>query len=574
MRDKAPALARAGYAVYPAEIRLDERRKKKPEVPGSWLKARPGELNEEWDSFEWGSGIINCEASGIVVVDLDLHDDVDGKAALAAAGIALPETPMVVSTWSGGEHRFFRQPEGEPIGTHQGVPVSGVDIRGLGGAVFAPYSVVYEADGQAAGSYEVVGKPTRVKELPVLPEDFADAIRSFQRDQGTASESSLEPYTGKLSEAQLEKLSGWLQDDLAGIRQAQSGERHGALLKYAGKVMDRAVKLGYSCEDAVQMIQDAYRESGGQDWGEKSLIVDWFAQRLAEEPMGVPSEWAPPTEIRREEAIRAELEKLEIRQEARRRLAYVSEEVDLGRELDFSEPTDGLFGKHWVRDVIPAGETTLLFGERNVYKSFLAMSLGLAVASGEPWYGREVTQGNVLYLAGEGAVGLPARRRAWCAHHGIGNPENFRLRDRIVRLGNPASLAAWQKVIVDQEIDLVIVDTLRRAARGKEMENPGDAQEIIELLDDLRRDRYGCSVLALGHPTKTTPDQPAGAGVVQDALPMIHRLTKDGTDIQDSLIDLVTTKSKDGPTGRLHTFGAKPVGESLVLVEQTGYSSF
>lgn len=565
INEKAVALSKAGYAVFPTDIRLDNRGKKKP-TNGQWSRAKPGLMVPEWTSREYGAAYLNCEASGIVVVDIDLHDDVDGRAALEDAGIAIPQTPMQIKTWSGGQHLFFRQPLGEPIGSHQGVPAAGVDIRGLGGAVFSPYSVVLGLDDSIAGSYDIVGQPTKAADLPRLPEDFAEAVRAHQRRDQTAAETTLEPYTGELSEFQRNTLERWMEEDLQAIRVGSSGERHRLLLSKAAKVMDRAVKLGYSTEQAVQLVQDAYEQSGGTEWEEKSRVVEWAAERLAQEPLGVPVDWATPDEVRFEEAVAAKVEKIRVDMEARRRATYVSEEVDLGRELDFSEPPGGLYGKHWVKDVIPSGETTLVFAERNVGKSFLAISLGLSVASGEAWYGRPVTRGNVLYLAGEGAVGLPARRRAWCAHNGLGNPENFRLRDRIVRLGNPASLEAWQKVIVDQEIDLVIVDTLRRAARGKEMENPGDAQEIIELLDDLRSVRYGTSVLALGHPTKTQPDQPAGAGVVQDALPVIHRMTRTGEEISAAIVDLVTTKSKDGPTGRIASFAMKPIGESLVFV--------
>jgi hypothetical protein len=556
----------AGYWLYPVSVQLDERGKKKPRFEGSWTDSRRSTNVASLLPFDRGTPglVIDTEKSGIVVIDVDEHPGNSGTAALAAAGIELPTTPMTVSTWSGGRHLFYRQPE-TPLSCFQNVPVNGVDLRGLGGIVFGPGTEVRDHRGEIVGAYTAVDGIVPVSELPVLSPDFVRAIDAASvRREPTAS--TLEPWTGDLSQHQRDTLSRWLDDDLAAIELAGDGERHGVLLSMAKKVVDRATKLGYSVEEAVGMIEKAYEASGGSEWDEKVKVAEWAIDRVAEEPLGVPSDFIDPDDVRFEEAVRERVTKLRIEREAKRRASGDNDPIDLGRELDFDEPPGGLFGKAWIEGVLPQGETVLLFGERNVGKSFVAIDLGLSVASGRPWHGRAARQGKVLYLAGEGAIGLPSRRRSWVQHHGVEAPRAFRLRDAIVHLTNPASLAAWRKVIVEDEIDLVIVDTIRRAGRGLEMESPGDAQELIALLDELRGDRHGCTVLALGHPTKSDPMQPAGAGTVQDALPMIHRLGRTGEG-DAVVVDMVTTKSKDGPTGHLVSFGHRRVGESLVFVD-------
>lgn len=561
--EQARWLAENGYYVYPVDVQLDDRGKKRPRFPGSWANSTR-EPGFEFDLGQPGL-VIDCEKSGIVVIDIDAHGEVDGRAALEAAGIPLPATPMTVKSWSGGEHRFFRSPGGTP--SSQGVPVAGVDIRAGGGIIFGPGTVVFDARGERAGEYAVTGRATPVAGLPVLPPEFAAELLNARP---AAPGAALQPFTGALSPVQRATLERWLEDDQASLRAAGDGQRHRALLAYAAKILGRAVQLGYPKDAAVRLVRLAYEASGGTEWPEKRAVVEWAARRLEAEPLGVPADWASASEADFEDAVRAAVTKIRVREEAQRRAQRDDSGADLGRELDFNEPPNGLHGRSWCAGLLNAGETTLLFGERNVGKSFVAMDVGLSIATGRPYHGHPVTQGRVLYLAGEGAIGLPARRRAWAHYHRVSDVAGLYLRDRIVRLRNPESVEAWQKQIVDQEIDVVVLDTLRRAARGAEMESPGDAQELIELMDDLRSVRHGTSVLALGHPTKSQPDQPAGAGTVQDSLPMIHRLTKDDGEGLTAIIDLVTTKSKDGPTGRYASFSMHPVSDSLVFKEYRG----
>ncbi len=62
-----------------------------------------------------------------------------------------------------------------------------------------------------------------------------------------------------------------------------------------------------------------------------------------------------------------------------------------------------------IDGVIDQGTTALLVGASNVGKSFLAIDLAVHVALGKRWAGREVAQGDVVFILGEGA-GAFARR--------------------------------------------------------------------------------------------------------------------------------------------------------------------
>jgi hypothetical protein len=555
----AESLAKAGYYVHPVSIRLDERGKKQPDVPGTWKDS-----TREPDPavfVTYGGVIIDCEKSGIVVIDLDVSEVKNGVEALAEAGIELPESPFTVETWSGGEHRYFRQPA-QPLSSGQGVPVAGVDIRGIGGIVFGPRTKVENEDGSTAGIYHT-DRGVKVEDLPVLPAEFAQAVR----DAGTGEyegSATLQPFTGELSDRQRATLEVWLEADLQAVAEGTDGNRHRVLLAQATKIVDRGNKLGYSDEQVDKMVQKAYEDSGGTEWDEKRAVLDWARRNAQAEPMGVPPDHVDPSQIEFEAKVQERVREIEIRNEAIRRVKVGSVPVSVGRELSFQEPEGSLYGQYWVKGVLPKGETVILFGERYHGKSVFGLDLGLSVAADRSWHGIQTKAGNVGYLAGEGTIGLPARRRAWVEHHRTENPARLKLLDQVVQLGSPGSIKAYQEWIVENEIDLVVIDTLRRAARGLDIADPGVAQDMVELVDDLRSVRPGCTALVLHHPTKTNPTEPAGGGTLQDAVSVIHHLVKD----EYGAMTLNTTKMKDGPDGEVGTYYLAEIGSSVVLTKQ------
>ncbi|GHH25991.1 bifunctional DNA primase/polymerase [Streptomyces rubradiris] len=94
---------------------------------------------------------ISCRASGVVALDLDVHDD-DGQAVLAGLAARLgkpwPDT-LTVATPSGGRHLYFRVSADCTIGSSSGGRTAlgpGIDVRGpgrrSGGYLVGPGSLV------------------------------------------------------------------------------------------------------------------------------------------------------------------------------------------------------------------------------------------------------------------------------------------------------------------------------------------------------------------------------------------------------------------------------------------------
>ncbi len=75
---------------------------------------------------------------------------------------------------------------------------------------------------------------------------------------------------------------------------------------------------------------------------------------------------------------------------------------------------------NWLlKSYLDAGSLSVLFGEPESMKSFLAIDIGFSIVTGIPWHGIPIkTTGPVFYIAGEGFSGLSRRLRAWSiAHH-------------------------------------------------------------------------------------------------------------------------------------------------------------
>jgi hypothetical protein len=135
-------LARTGIFVLPCSAET-----KAPRLPSWPTRATniPNGVAYYWERYGRDSmpGIAMGK-SGLVAVDIDVKNGIDGRAAfdlLLDQHEELPRCPATKSP-SGGYHLIFRQPVGrEPLGNATGALPPGIDIRGVGGQIIAPGAV-------------------------------------------------------------------------------------------------------------------------------------------------------------------------------------------------------------------------------------------------------------------------------------------------------------------------------------------------------------------------------------------------------------------------------------------------
>jgi hypothetical protein len=165
--------------------------------------------------------------SGLVVIDLDCKHGRDGRATLVGFEQRLGVLPatLVVETPSGGEHRYFRT-EGVSIRNSAGKlasePAPGIDVRGDGGYVLCPPSVI---DGRA---YRWIGARERIETLPAA---WLDALSGEPRRPAP-----VQPWAPP-DERDQSRLRAWcvraLQSEARALAATPLGERNDRLWRAA-----------------------------------------------------------------------------------------------------------------------------------------------------------------------------------------------------------------------------------------------------------------------------------------------------------------------------------------------------
>ena len=174
--ETALALARSGLSVFPCHSGGE-----KAKQPMPFLKWRDVSTTSEHQILSWwrkwpDAAIgLDLAKSGLIVIDADRHgaeDGVEAFGALMAEHGFHPDSAPLVATPNSGNHHFFRQPPGRQLGNGRGRLPASVDVRGHGGYVIAPGTVMQ--DGRA---YELFGDLAHAPELPAWLAEIIGAPR-------------------------------------------------------------------------------------------------------------------------------------------------------------------------------------------------------------------------------------------------------------------------------------------------------------------------------------------------------------------------------------------------------------
>lgn len=193
-----------------------------------------------------------------------------------------------------------------------------------------------------------------------------------------------------------------------------------------------------------------------------------------------------------------------------------------------------------IKGVLDQGAMTILYGESNAGKTFVAMDMAFHVASGRAWGGRKTAKLPVLYIAAEGGQGARKRAAALQAKHG-GCPDFYFLMHPINLLRVDADLkplidtARAAAATIGRPFGLTVVDTLSRAMAGGDENSSTDMGAMVKHLDVLRK-ALSTHVMAVHHSGK---DRARGARG--------HSLLRAATDTEIEVADRVisVTKQRD-----------------------------
>ncbi|WP_244590416.1 AAA family ATPase [Xenorhabdus stockiae] len=200
-----------------------------------------------------------------------------------------------------------------------------------------------------------------------------------------------------------------------------------------------------------------------------------------------------------------------------------------------------------VKGIIPAHSLCSIYGASGSYKSFLAGAWGCHIATGKAWAGKSVAQGAVLYVVGEGGIGVPRRIKAWEIVNGQ-TVENMYLINTPVFPASPAEvhelvIAARQvEIETGQPVRLIILDTLARCFGGADENDSKDMGAFVRGCDELKA-KTGASILVVHHSGKDESKGARGSSALRAALDVEYKISREGK--KGGSLVISCTKMKD-----------------------------
>jgi hypothetical protein len=196
-----------------------------------------------------------------------------------------------------------------------------------------------------------------------------------------------------------------------------------------------------------------------------------------------------------------------------------------------------------IADTIDLNTLIVLAGTFGTFKSFIVLDWLACIATGKPWQGREVTQGKVLYVAGEGVYGIHDRLHSW--EKGWGrriSDEDFFVIRQSMKLHRPSDQALMRQLVQEIQPKLVVFDTLSRTAVGLEENSATDMGLLMDDALRLMSSVDNMSVLFVHHTGKDKKTI-RGSSVLEANVDTVYLSEGD-----EAGVSLTRIKRKDGVT--------------------------
>jgi hypothetical protein len=502
---------------------------KHPRTPRGFLDATTdiGQINKWWME-RWPNaniGLATGPRSGVWVLDIDVRHEA-GKAVKAgdvllhtiSDGRELPETPLSVTGAGGGSHHlFFAWDEGAPIRNKAN---EGLDVRGDGGYVVLPPS-----NHISGGVYQWDVTPEDVAPEPA-PRWLIEKLNegNLPGGESPAPTTAWEPIPSKPSANAGVKLpvddsgsSGPVPMIPIGNTALVAALEPARVLEIQQALAHVDPDLGY--QDWVAIAMGLHDETHGSDeglalfseWstrgakskGDAECLKKWKSFHVSASRSSktistlFKKAWTNPTYV--------------ATQHARGVFAPPPEQlislagVEKTQDMEILSPSQVMDLRplpSLIDRVLAQGELAMVYGAPGTGKSFVVLSMAIAVATGSPWFDIPTKPGVVLYGALEGLVGMRGRLLA-----AMGTDPAV-LDGRLwftegIRLNDAARLG-WIRAEIEKMPEppaLIVVDTLSRAIPGIDENTAKEVTPIIEACRALQRD-YGSAVLLVHHTRK------------------------------------------------------------------------
>lgn len=219
-------LAQQGFSIFPCYAGGE--RIKTPIAGIRWREESTNnieQIKKWWQMYPFVIPAIDVGKSGFVVIDADRHqEDQDGVSALFELFNYYQYDPSgipFVFTPSNGLHYYFRQPEGKNLTNKTGSLPKGVDVRGVGGYVLAPNTILQD------GRQYISNMDLRY--APVIPDWLVNIIEKSAEQQPTHLFSKVEYKNDNQKENIYKYIKKALENECNTVLNASQGDRNNTL---------------------------------------------------------------------------------------------------------------------------------------------------------------------------------------------------------------------------------------------------------------------------------------------------------------------------------------------------------
>jgi hypothetical protein len=471
--EAALAYAEAGWYVIPVDREFETGKN-----PGSILgKDWPTQSSRDPDQIrDWFSGAwrerniaLHVGRSGAVAID---HDN--GRLPEVLEQALVDVAPPHQYTPSGGHHYLFAQPPGRSIGNSGGkLGSEWGEVRGHNGVI-----IVYPSALPEKGAYDWDDNVFLQNDMsiPVLPTSIAELLPDAGLRDRSATADQRQEFLDRYTEGTRPEMLRPVLDYYE--KKAHAGSRHETLVHCACWAMREARAGFYAARTAWEALWQTFQDTAGQERfidTEFEGIIDWAigqARALSDTQLA--------------EAV------------AEYQIAVTDEEVsELEAKLLDTEALDDLPDPRWlVAGWLEMDTIARMTGKSRHGKSFVALDLAAAIGGGLDWHGSRVLQGEVIYMAAEGAYGMKKRVRAWETTHARRMrgvyllPEALQVRSR-----------DWDvlcELVKRRKPALIILDTQARVTVGLDENDASEMGHLVNQMEKMRQVSGAC-VMAVHH---------------------------------------------------------------------------
>jgi hypothetical protein len=509
----ALGLAERGFKVFP--IRAGE---KKPPLIKDWeilATSDPAQIRSWWTQWPQANVGIHCE--GMLVLDVDAQKG--GFESLAALEKEIElEATYEVETPRGGRHIYYRCTDAISNGVD--VLGSGIDVRTMGGYVVG-------AGSRTTAEYRVVADEPLADADPRL----VDRCRPKPRLSADPR-----PDVSTDRDAAVARATAYLRTHPVAV-EGNGGDHH------TFRTICRIRDFGVDRARAAEALEE-WNARCEPPWAPEELEVKIanayaYAQdaagKLTPEALGFEKVAESSPELSENDRTQTADDRT---QEADDAELLHPADVGLAEVLQV---------EYLIKGVLERQSNAVLFGQWNVGKTFVILDMAAAIATGQPWFGKRVRQGRVLYVGYEGIRAMRKRILALREKHPM-------LKDRATPfawaplrypLTSAEGKTEMKKVLrrfgkVHQGPPaLIVIDPLANALGGDDADATLMAQLNTEVSELMRV--HKCTVLRVHHSGHGNQDRARGHSSLPAGV---------DTEIRVDKQEIALTKQRDDVRGR------------------------